>query len=323
MLKNLAWRLFSKIIIVLYDFKIKSPASGKLELVEDLRKEFQNILPKEMKNCSLVEKEWEENMNRLRELILTKNPREFLRWDVIRKTMSVDHAPYIRTELNHLKGRHDWNELWRDAIKKDVTGSPMPFPLYPRSSGNVIHHAYHLCQFEEKTKIRGEKTNFIFEFGGGYGGMCKLIHNLGFKGKYLIFDLPPFFFLQKFFLRSSGIPVHTIDTFMRADSGVVCVSDIEELDIILDNHRDEKQSLFIATWSISEVPVSLRKMILPLISRFSSYLIAFQDRFGKVNNNEFFENWQRNYNNDLLWFGWKIGHLPGHNYLIGTRFISE
>lgn len=317
--KNLAWRLFSKISIFLYDLLHRRAVVVETELIDKLRDDFRRFVPRQSKDNVYIEGEWEENMNCLRESILSKDPSNFLRWNVIRRTMSVGHAPYVRTELKYLKRRQDWNGLLKSAITESSTGKPIPFPLHPCSSGNLIHQAYHLSRFEEITRIGVDKVNFIFEFGGGYGAMCRLVHNLGFKGKYLIFDLPPFSSLQKFFLRSSKMPVHTIDTFMRADSGVVCISDIEELNIILDNQRDETDSLFVATWSISEVPVSLRNMILPLISSFGAYLIAFQDRFGAVNKNEFFEKWKEHCEIDVIWHDLGIEHILGNNYLFGSR----
>jgi hypothetical protein len=45
--------------------------------------------------------------------------------------------------------------------------------------------------------VRG--FDFVIEFGGGYGSLCRLFFNQQFKGQYVLFDLPPFSALQHFF----------------------------------------------------------------------------------------------------------------------------
>ena len=45
----------------------------------------------------------------------------------------------------------------------------------------------------------------IVEFGGGYGSMCRLVRKLGFKGRYVIFDLRPILALQKYYLGLHGV----------------------------------------------------------------------------------------------------------------------
>jgi hypothetical protein len=111
---------------------------------------------------------------------------------------------------------------------------------------------------------------------------------LGFTGKYLIFDLPYLSALQQFYLRSLGIPVHSVESFKSAKSGVLCISELEQLAKVLSRNPAANHSLFIATWSISEAPIYVRESVLSLASQFYSYLIAYQAQFGEVNNIHFF-----------------------------------
>lgn len=260
-------------------------------------------------------------MNNLREMVFTGNPREFLRWDVVLETMFTSNERYILTEFNHLKAKPDWNERWQKAIEEVTAGRPMPYNKYYRSSGNLIHHAYHISQLEEKTDLSADKIDFIFEFGGGYGSMCRLLYNLGFKGKYAIFDLPHFSALQRYFLKTIGITVYTFDNFQFPENGVVCTSDIQNLKDILLSHCDASNSLFIATWSISETPLNLRNSILPLVSSLDSFLIADQDNFGEINNIRYFEEYKHYHEDNIKWSQWRIKHLPGNTYLVGTRIV--
>src|SRR5262249_29537133 len=148
-----------------------------------------------------------------------------LRWDVIQDTMFVGAASYVAKELTFLKKHPDWASRWRRAIQESPIGHPLRYPFFPASSGNLIHHAFHLAQFEEKTQIQVNNIGFVLEFGGGYGSMCRLLHNLGFHGKYVILDLPFFSLLQSFYLKSLGLPVHSIEDFKTANEGIVCVSE--------------------------------------------------------------------------------------------------
>ena len=226
---------------------------------------------------------------------------------------------YIITELDHLRRKPDWNKRWREAIVEVAVGHPTVFKKYPRSSGNLIHHAYHISEFEEKTGVKVDNVDLVFEFGGGYGSMCRLFHNLHFNGRYVIFDFPHLTSLQTYFLRSIGIPVYPFDRVGLETSGVVCISKLEELKNILNTSMDKSNSLFIATWSISETPWDFRNLILSLVSQFNSFMIAYQDNFGEADNIKYFQAYKRDTEHGIKWSHWKIGHLPGNNYLMGIR----
>ena len=157
-------------------------------------------------------------------------------------------------------------------------------------------------------------TQFIFEFGAGYGSMCRLAHNLGFRGRYLLYDLAPFSALQKFFLKCIGFELHSFQSFKTAESGVVCLSDIEELKEVLSDCPESSDPLFIATWSLSEAPVQVRNLILPLISSFRALLIAYQVNFREINNMDFFRQWTADWDN-AQWQDCAIDHLQGSRYL--------
>ncbi len=62
---------------------------SELKLINDLKISFKNLPLPETIQGQRSETEWFQNMKRLKELVLTGDPREFLRWDVIKKTMFV------------------------------------------------------------------------------------------------------------------------------------------------------------------------------------------------------------------------------------------
>lgn len=301
--------------LLFQDTLLKPPTLLESELINELRSTLREC------SADIVDTEGSEEITeirkQLRRLVFEKDPREFLRWDVVQNIMFVSNSFYVARELSGLKKSTNWRTRWKTALREDITGHPIPFFLYPESSGNLIHHVYHLYNFEEKTGENTGKYNFIFEFGGGYGCMCRLIHRLDFKGKYIIFDLPEFSALQTFFLKSLEIPVYSFEHYKKVDCGVICVSDIEQLKDIICNMK-ASNSLFIGTWSISEVPVRLRKQILGLVKSFKSYLIAFEEKWHEIDNVEFFNSWQ-NEHKDVTWYSWGIERYHKPYYLVGKR----
>jgi len=313
-------RILKRMLQTAYDRSLPPPSSDEMAFLSQLKAVFREL--PEMDTTSVLPSEaaWFRNMNRLRELVLKQDPRNFLRWDVVSRTMFVSSASYIPTELKYLKRHNDWNTRWRSAINESSVGHPLPYIFYPASSGNLIHHAYHVAQFENKTPYKISDMEFVLEFGGGYGSMCRLFHNLGFRGKYVIFDLSSFSALQTYYLKTSGFEVLSLADSVKSNTGISCISDIEALRNVLEEQLQLKvaNKMFVGTWSISESPMSLRAMVLSLVSDFHSFLIAYQDRFEEVDNLSYFGDWKENVD-EVAWHSWQIDHLPRDNYLVGAR----
>jgi hypothetical protein len=300
-----------------FDQPLPKPSPSELELLFELRNSFEQLLQTDSGDGLPSEVAWRDHMSRLRHLVLTQNAREFLRWDVVSYTMFVATAHFVRTELTFLKKRSNWKQRWKAAITESWVGHPRPYPFHPSSSGNLIHHAYHVAQFEQATGIDVAMLDFVLEFGGGYGSMCRLFHKLGFKGTYVIFDLAPFSALQTYYLKALGLPVLNAHEAANNHPGIRCVVERERLAAIVAQRQLAANTLFLATWSLSEAPVSVRDGILPLVSDFHSFLLAYQDRFGEVDNTQFFEKWKSTLSR-VAWHHWQIPHLSGNSYLMGA-----
>jgi len=290
---------------------LKSPSNREAELIRELRCNLEEYSVS-AKESIKAENLWTENENELRELIRKKDPREFLRWNVIRRNMFPDSAPYIRNEFSYLT-KNNWN-TWKNSITETKVGCPAPFLRYLPSSENLIHTAYHLARFENQTKEEIKEADLIVEFGGGYGCMCRLIHNIGFKGKYVIFDLPVFSALQVFYLKMIGLNAE-YGISSRAD-GISCVSKTSQIEVIA--RSPTKKSLFIATWSISETPVEARSPILKSVEAFDLFLIAYQRTFSNIDNVTFFDDWTK-HTDQFYWYNCEITHIPNSYYLFGRK----
>lgn len=325
--------LFKQLVLFIIeksgDIFLPKPKSNELALADKFRTTIKNLPPLPRKPSDSSEW-WLDSRSHLRDLVLTRDPRAFLRWGVVIINMFVAYNIYVFKELSLLKKRLDWRERWVGLLRESQVGRPLLFPLYPQTSANLIHAATHIATFEDITGIHVSELKVIFDFGGGYGCMCRLMYRAGFQGKYIIFDFPEYAALQSYYLGMEGIPVYeNIETFLEAESGVLCISDFKQLtDVVekLSNDGVISNSLFIATWSLSETPVSFREPFTALAASFDSFLIAYysvvnKDTHEEVNNSAFFKNWIDSMDRD--WHDFEINYMrSGNKYLIGGKKIK-
>jgi hypothetical protein len=308
-------RQFAFLVSRLFDNPLSPPTDAERRLCEQLKTETENMPLPPAIGVSAAENEWLSFLSQLRDNILNNDPREFLRWPVIMRTMFVTFPPYVFGELRFLR-EQNWRDRWKEAIGESDVGRPHRYPFYPTSSGNLIHYAYHLASFERRMRASISDMSCVVEFGGGYGGMCRLIHRLGFKGRYVIFDLPYFSALQRYYLRSNGQYVGAAADVAKFRTGIACVSTVDDLRMLTERIDDKQSALFLATWSLSEAPIAVRAPILPLLMNMGNVLVGYQERFGEVDNRLFFTDWVKA-RPDLAWKNESIPQLPGNWYLFG------
>lgn len=301
--------------------KRKRQTAREAALVEDLRRDIRTLAKPRAATDSPAESSWLANRMALRRHITEGEPSRFLRWDVVTGSMFVGNRAYIDHELAYLMQRPDWKSVWEGVIQEDPAGDPKPYKRYKRSSGNRIHQAYHLCRFQAEMGLPVSRFPLIVEFGGGYGSLCRLVHKLGFRGRYILFDLPEFSALQKYYLGSLNMPLVERGAPASGKPGILCTSDP---DLIGSVTRQQAQSgLFVATWSLSETELAFRKrfMTLPAVDAAGAFLIAYQRDFGGIDNPRFFDVW-RETKPAVRWVRSEIAHMPGNYYLFGTVATS-
>ena len=314
---------FSRRVVSLWlrllDTPLPSPTGRESELVGELKETCRNIPPMQTGGLPGSLAAWIAYSNSVRDLILNDDPRAFLRWRVIQTMLFASNQPYVVHDFKFLRQRPDWKSKWRNAVRESPVGHPVPNALLPGSSGNLIHLAYHLVQFEIKSRLPVTEMNYIFEFGGGYGTMCKLFHNLGFRGKYLIFDLPVFSALQTFYLKAAGLTVHSVEGFKAAENGVIAISDQEQLKDLLPSVGESSRAMFIATRSVSEIPILERGFFLSLLRPFEAFLIYYSHTYREVDNTEFFRKWREDFSKQIEWHNWQENDVEDSSYLVGRR----
>ena len=230
--------------------KLKESSLKEKELIEELRGKTTLIPVTETSNLEGAALHWAEYMNELRYLILNEDLRAFLKWEIIQYSMFIGNVPYVDIELKELEQAHDFDSKWKKAIQETNIGLPILYKKYLGSSANLIHHAYHIKKFEETIQTDIKDIDMVFEFGGGYGSMCRLFKNIKFDNQYVIFDLPLFSLLQEYYLKSLGHSTLTVDEFCEGKKGILCISEIDDIKKIMTSLPESNKNLFIATWSI-------------------------------------------------------------------------
>lgn len=294
-----------------------TPNEMEQKCIDAFRNDVRSLRPlTESIKISETEKKWIDRQKRLRESILTKDPRDFFTWEEIKYSMLGQYLPH---ELDFLKNSPIW-PLWKKALEETEfceqnTSWDLPF----KSRATVISNAFKLAQLIHNQQINLENIDTIFEFGGGYGSIARLCYRLGFKGTYIIFDLPEFSALQKYFLSASGLSVKIQYTRTKnSKNTVVLLSQITQLK---EQLRNITPDIFIATWSLSESPLSLRKVIISLIKNIKYYLIAYQEQFPiltGVDNVAYFRQFQK----DMVGREWKTYPAklnPKDHFLISKK----
>ena len=304
------------------EYRARNAGSPRqVALVRELRKRFRSLTDRSASTDSDAERTWIGILNRLHYVVDTQNPMKFLQWELLR-TMNVGDAAYVYEELRQLQEDRRWNDRWKDAITESPVLHPVPFTACPTSSGNLIHHAFHVCEFERKTGIGVNEFDLVFEFGGGYGSMCRLLHSLGFKGSYVIQDFVEFSLLQAFYLKSIGLEVCDNDTHAPVRHGIYTTSDLSQArEISAPSGISNARKLFIATWSLSEAKAAVRQEVMDVSHSFDAFMIAYQASFGEVDNSRYFNEFMER-NADVIWEHDPIPQIPGSYYLFGTKRSS-
>lgn len=262
-----------------------------------------------------IDNPWHDfNKRFVKEIIDDNKINSFLRTKIIRQTMFATYEPYVFKEYFALKRKTNWKNKYKNFIVENKVGFPEPFVLDRNTSGNLIHQAYNISVLEKYVNIIN--TNIIFEFGGGYGAICNLVHKYGFNKKYIIFDFPLFSSLQRYYLKSNGLKIFdNKKDFLKNNAGILLVSNMSMLKEVIDLYKEELNKLFLATWSFSETQLGLRESFFPLIENFDSIFIAYQNTFDDIDNNKYFESFKLRLS-DKRWHDEKA-LAPNSCYLIG------
>ncbi len=241
---------------------------------------------------------------------------QFLRLPAIARTLHSRIRSHSRDYLRHVLQSGRFSPEFQQALTESPVGKPLVNPHYPLSSPLLIQHGYHVIRLLEATGLDLTALQLIVDFGGGYGGFCRLLRNLGYRERYLIWDLEVMCALQRFYLRNvfpgreTGEAPSNIEWLTAGDPAA--------RDVVRRVALRHVPSLFVATWSLSETPFAVRDEIAPALEGFGYVLLVYQKAFGEHDNIAWFASLEKR----LPRFQWQHFECPVYRnnyYLIGRN----
>lgn len=220
----------------------------------------------------------------LHRLAVSGDPMYFMRWPAIEATMVHGAAPVTLRMWWMLRRSAAWRTQWEPALRHPQYGHPPPFPPMLSTNAIALEHASHLFRFHRHQGAHFHDSDSMIEFGGGYGSMCRMVRALGFRGRYIIFDLPPVSALQRYYLG-----MHGVDADWSEQSATWLCNDLDQLMESLNRRVPGRISL-ISTWALSEMPMPVRDRIEPFFAlpQATKALLAYQPAFEGTDNRAYF-----------------------------------
>lgn len=183
-----------------------------------------------------------------------------------------------------------WMPNWKLAMTNDPRGYNRCPTFFTKDSVRVydinssttnIKCNHHYYTYNLNTKKDILDFDRIVELGGGCGDMAKFIRNMGFRGEYIIIDLPEILKIQDYNLHGYDVEL-TTSTIPYKDN-----------------------TLFISTWALSECPMDWRHKVISELNP-QNYLITYQQNFEGISNEEYFKDWG-GIRIDIPWIHWDGG----------------
>ena len=204
---------------------------------------------------------------------ITNDDKNFLRNPWVRNALHPNQ--YYYSFLYYKKLRENYSKEKLKHLCRDIgLGNPLNDIMVQGASPASLKHFFLLDNIQRELGIDFRNLNQIVEFGGGYGSMCRVFFdNMENNICWNIVDLPIIIELQKAYLSDSLKK----EDFNKITFNTDC-----------KNIKVDTKSLFIATWSLSETPLSLRYNLENWISSFDYIYITFQKQYGEISNYQYF-----------------------------------
>ena len=125
-------------------------------------------------------------------------------------------AWYTPSQLKLLKDSKEYTGLYKGLLenRNDI---PDNFKYdNTNSSGCNISHVYQLKLIRDYFDIDIKKINNVLEYGSGYGNLCKLFYQIGYKNNYHICELDPLNHISKKYLEFNNIDTHYLNHDLEA-----------------------------------------------------------------------------------------------------------
>lgn len=198
-----------------------------------------------------------------------KSPNEYAQW-----YSAMEHSPW---------GFQGYDQLFFDCAHR----LKVPKGTLRTSTYNLKAN-HHYSTYERLAKKRISRFERIVEWGAGVGDLAKFIIKLGFRGEYVIVDLPGTLLSAK--ANFAEWPQSYRPTFTSKPPP-----------------HDGRKTLFVSTWAFSETAMELRDPALEVIKPDNWLIIAQRNiKEWGYNNEEYFKNWEGQ-REDMPWIDWDGG----------------
>lgn len=195
---------------------------------------------------------WQEHHDRAEELLLSGDPKLF-QDGLIQYAMFLSiGGQWQADQLRFLEAHWDPEALHGLLKEGHVLHPSISCEAY-ETSESAINHLSHITFFEQQAQVRLADQETLVEFGGGYGGFCRLCRRINPGTTHVIIDLPVMLFLQSFVLQNS-FEEDCVRILLKAEDRIEPgkINLVPMGSPLLDGLADLNPDLFIATWSLSE-----------------------------------------------------------------------
>lgn len=222
---------------------------------------------------------WQQYALDLDRLIRARLPWNLLRSSILQETMLVRGRRRLRAELALIvpagAGTPDAAppEV-RARLTEDPAGCPPPARAAAWTSPTAVHHAYHLERFARTTSTDPYAFADIVEWGGGYGGLARLLRRGSrHPPRHVVVDLPAALVLQWVWLGTvlGDDAVTVLEPGGEPPAGKIVLATAAAVPSL------PMPDLFVSTWGLSETPPAAGEGATRLLSGARHLLLAVQE----------------------------------------------
>lgn len=229
---------------------------------------------------TFVQPEWKHNTEVIEKFFLGVFSNNFLRYHLLKGTMFAHLPKLARLLQKKLIVTVYGSSTAKQVLRENSTGNPILNDLEFLSSGNSIHHLYHLAKFKKETGTDISNCNLVVELGGGYGNFAKIVKKLNTNVTYVMFDIPIFSFIQLTYLQTvfGREAVHLYEENRGIVPNKINIIPFNETTIRgLKHTLGATPDVFVSTWALSESNQATQNLMRSLSFFDAKYLlIAYQ-----------------------------------------------
>jgi putative sugar O-methyltransferase len=177
-------------------------------------------------------------------------PLHFLHHPLIGKTMVYGSTKFQEEKLAKIESMYDSSYI-KKLLKESIIGLPVITHIKYKSSANTIHQVYHMSSYLKKTGKNLFESNYVVEWGGGYGCLARIFAVINPNCTYTILDLPELNALQYVYLSSifGKSKVNFIVDPINIEKGKI---NLLASDYYIASKAEIHTETFISNWALTE-----------------------------------------------------------------------